>query len=89
MADQQVIQPTQEDVRSLADKLAEFGKALAPGEQALLGKMIHRRTPEQNDDVQGYQYVDVWAPWTGWQEYWVPDRIYNDCLDLYSYFSGN
>ena len=62
-----------EDVNSLAWKLAEFSKTLSPGEQAAWQERIQRDWSQ--DDVQGYaawspEDANWWQSWwkAGWQE---------------------
>ncbi|MHB8595514.1 MAG: hypothetical protein ACYDER_01745 [Ktedonobacteraceae bacterium] len=53
MADNQAI--SQDDLQSLATKLAEFAKTLTPAEQAALLEQL-QQTPAADEDVQGFQY---------------------------------
>ena len=46
---------SENDVKSLAQKLGEFKETLTPGEQAALTEVVQRAMPEESD-VQGFSY---------------------------------
>lgn len=73
MADQQTIQLTPEDARSLADKLAEFSRTLTPGELARLTHAV-QRSMQQGDDVQGFGWWDPFS-WSSWSNWWGGDQL--------------
>jgi hypothetical protein len=57
MADNQTI--SQDDLQSLATKLAQFSKTLNPGEQVALEDQL-KHTPATDEDVQGYEYSSLY-----------------------------